>query len=158
MRRRSLSVGRPFRLPVPPCPRHARFHIPLVEPDMRISRIRLSDKVSCFCPWEVVGAGSPSDQSKRPIQVFVGEPRDSLPSHLLLVAHPPAEPISSVCLDRAVGLAHRSETEVARPASQQAVEAHDSIVAASISHRDDVISWIVPPMRAILFFAGRVPM
>jgi len=25
-----------------------RFHIPLIEPDMRISRIRLSDKNSCF--------------------------------------------------------------------------------------------------------------
>jgi hypothetical protein len=40
-----LSVAGPFRLPVPhlaaPC---FRFHIPLIEPDVRISRIRLSEK------------------------------------------------------------------------------------------------------------------
>jgi len=27
-----------------------RFHIPLIEPDMRISRIRLSDGTSCLRP------------------------------------------------------------------------------------------------------------
>ena len=30
-----------------------RFHIPLIEPDMRISRIRLSDKDSCVRPRKV---------------------------------------------------------------------------------------------------------
>jgi len=30
-----------------------RFHIPLVEPDVRFSRIRLSDKVSCLRPRKV---------------------------------------------------------------------------------------------------------
>ncbi len=41
-----LRVGRPFRLPVPEYPTMLRFHSPLIEPDVRISRIRLSDKVS----------------------------------------------------------------------------------------------------------------
>jgi hypothetical protein len=35
---------RPFRLPVPDYPTMLRFHFPLIEPDRRISRIRLSDK------------------------------------------------------------------------------------------------------------------
>ena len=30
-----------------------RFHIPLIEPDMQISRIRLSDKTSCLCTRKV---------------------------------------------------------------------------------------------------------
>ena len=36
---------RPFRLPVPDYPTLLRFYLPLIEPDGRISRIRLSDKV-----------------------------------------------------------------------------------------------------------------
>ena len=54
-----MAVGRTYLLPplssggasvVPPW---LRFHIPLIEPDMQISRIRLSDKTSrlyaCAC-------------------------------------------------------------------------------------------------------------
>ncbi len=50
----AVAVGRTYRLPplsfggallVRPW---LRFHIPLIEPDMRISRIRLSDKSSRF--------------------------------------------------------------------------------------------------------------
>ena len=33
--------------PVPQSGPWLRFHIPLIEPDVRISRIRLSDKDSC---------------------------------------------------------------------------------------------------------------
>jgi hypothetical protein len=33
-----------------------RFQSPLIEPDMRISRIRLSDKTSCFRPRKVACA------------------------------------------------------------------------------------------------------
>ena len=36
---------RPFRLPVPDYPTLLRFYLPLVEPDRRISRIRLSDGI-----------------------------------------------------------------------------------------------------------------
>jgi hypothetical protein len=43
----ALRVGRPFRLPVPEYPTMLRFHSPLVEPDVQIARIRLSDKDSC---------------------------------------------------------------------------------------------------------------
>ncbi len=42
-----MRVGRPFRLPVPEYPTVLRLHSPLVEPDVRIYRIRLSDKDSC---------------------------------------------------------------------------------------------------------------
>src|SRR5205809_3780964 len=49
-----------------------RFHIPLVEPDGRFSRIRLSDKVSCVRPWEAVGEGFQPNQSQRSVEVLVG--------------------------------------------------------------------------------------
>ena len=42
-----MRVDRPFRLPVPDYPSMLRFHSPLIEPDVRICRIRLSDKDSC---------------------------------------------------------------------------------------------------------------
>ena len=35
------------RVPVPQAVPWLRLHIPLIEPDVRISRIRLSDKDSC---------------------------------------------------------------------------------------------------------------
>ena len=41
-----------------------RFHFPLGEPDVRISRIRLSDKVLRFCPRKVTGALFQSHQAK----------------------------------------------------------------------------------------------
>ena len=34
-----------------------RFQSPLIEPDMRISRIRLSDKTSCVRPRKGLGSG-----------------------------------------------------------------------------------------------------
>jgi len=41
--------SRLFRLAVPHWfDRDSRFHIPLIEPDMQISRIRLSDKTHAF--------------------------------------------------------------------------------------------------------------
>ena len=33
-----------------------RFHLPLIKPDVRFSRIRLSDKDSCFRPRNVAVA------------------------------------------------------------------------------------------------------
>jgi len=43
----SLAVAGPFVCRCLTSPSMLRFHIPLIEPDVRISRIRLSDKDSC---------------------------------------------------------------------------------------------------------------
>ena len=40
----AMRVSRPFRLPVPEYPTVLRLHSPLIEPDVRICRIRLSEK------------------------------------------------------------------------------------------------------------------
>ena len=50
-----------------------RFHIPLVEPDVRVSRIRLSDKDSCVRPREVARAQVQPDEPQRIVKELVGE-------------------------------------------------------------------------------------
>jgi hypothetical protein len=86
-----------------------RFHLPLVEPDVRICRIRLSDQVSCV---RACKAGSPHplepNQPQLVVQVLVGESCLAPPLHLVLPTQPPAEPIPNVSIQRPVGVAHRS--------------------------------------------------
>jgi hypothetical protein len=48
-----------------------RFHLPLIKPDVRISRIRLSDKDSCFRPRNVEVRQTKLDEAKLLVQVFV---------------------------------------------------------------------------------------
>ena len=48
-----MRVRRSFRLPVPEYLPLPRLHLPLIEPDVRICRIRLSDKDSCGRSREV---------------------------------------------------------------------------------------------------------
>ena len=48
-----------------------RFHIPLIKPDVRISRIRLSDKDSRGRPRESSRFGTQLDQAQLLIQVSV---------------------------------------------------------------------------------------
>ena len=48
-----------------------RFHLPLIKPDVRIARIRLSDKDSCVCPRDVEIRQTKLDQAKLFMQVFV---------------------------------------------------------------------------------------
>ena len=45
-----------------------RFHIPLIEPDVRISRIRLSEKASRVRPREVGGPPRKADQAKHVVK------------------------------------------------------------------------------------------
>jgi hypothetical protein len=46
-----------------------RFHSPLVEPDVRTCRIRLSDKDSCFRPQEAVWSAFQLDELEGAVQV-----------------------------------------------------------------------------------------
>ena len=50
-----------------------RFHIPLIKPDVRISRIRLSDKDSCVRTRNVAVTQTELDKSQFPMQIFVEE-------------------------------------------------------------------------------------
>ena len=62
--RLGVSVSRPFRLAVPEqLGRGLRFHTPLIEPDRRISRIRLPDKALMPSPT----AGNASLPAAEPV-------------------------------------------------------------------------------------------
>jgi hypothetical protein len=52
-----MTVAGPFVCRCPTVLTMPRFHLPLIEPDVQISRIRLSDEVSCWRPQ--VAARSP---------------------------------------------------------------------------------------------------
>jgi hypothetical protein len=72
--RLGVSVSAPFRLAVPerlrrdPC-----FHTPLIEPDWRVWRIRLSAKRSCLRPRQVTRQPRQPNQSQGLVEVLVGE-------------------------------------------------------------------------------------
>ena len=72
--RLGVYVARLFRLAVPEQPSHdLRFHTPLIEPDMRLSRIRLSDKRSCLRPRQVTRQPRQPNQFQRLVEILVGE-------------------------------------------------------------------------------------
>jgi hypothetical protein len=86
--RLGLSVSGPFGCRCLICVTLLRFHTPLIEPDGRISRIRLSDKVS-WIPLVHTFAHEPLwllslklVQSQPLVQVLVREPFLSLSPHL----------------------------------------------------------------------------
>src|SRR6266540_2852528 len=71
----AVALGRTYLLPplssggasiVPPW---LRFHIPLIEPDRQISRIRLSDKTSRFRPRLVAASRCQAHESEVPVKV-----------------------------------------------------------------------------------------
>src|SRR6266550_9135930 len=71
----AVAVGRTYLLPplsfggalvVRPW---LRFHIPLIEPDMQISRIRLSDKTSRLHPRHVVPKPAQAYESKVSVEM-----------------------------------------------------------------------------------------
>ena len=46
--------------------------LPLIKPDVRISRIRLSDKDSCLRPRDVAVAQAELDKAQLPVKVLIG--------------------------------------------------------------------------------------
>ena len=68
--RLNISVFRPFRLTVPYWfSRSFRFHIPLIEPDRQIFRIRLSDKTSRLRPRHVAAKLGQAYEAEVPVEV-----------------------------------------------------------------------------------------
>src|SRR3954452_13478376 len=79
-----------------------RFHIPLIEPDVQISRIRLSDKGSRLRPRLAAPARGQAYQAKMAVQVreWIG-PAPSSPD-LVLETQPPAQPHRCVVVESAI--------------------------------------------------------
>ncbi len=72
--RSRLSVARPFVDECLTSITMLRFHTPLIELDVRISRIQLSDKASRFRPRDVAITQPKLDESQLFMQVFVRIP------------------------------------------------------------------------------------
>ena len=69
--RLGLAVSRPFVCRCLTSQTVLRFHPPLIKPDVRISRIRLSDKDSCVRPRDVAVAQTEQHEAKLLVQVVV---------------------------------------------------------------------------------------
>src|SRR3982074_1292733 len=93
-----------------------------LEPDMQISRIRLSDKTSRLHPRHVVPKPAQAYEPEVPVKVLEWI-RPALASpDLVLEAQPPAQPHSGVVVDRPVRLGGGAYFEVVRPSAQRAVQ------------------------------------
>src|SRR5262249_46019772 len=110
-------VGRGFTSSTMP-----RSHLPLIEPDWPVSRVRLSDKDSCLRPREGACQRAESQQTQLLVQACVREAGRPLTLYLVLGTQPLAQPTTHVLIDRSMGLADRPQAEVVRPPPQQAVE------------------------------------
>src|SRR5690242_7769869 len=86
------------------------FLFPLIEPDRRISRIRLSEKGSRCRPRKAGGPLGNPDQPKLLIQQLIG------------VKFSPGVPPACVSLHRLVGFADRTEAKVVRPTDELSIE------------------------------------
>src|SRR5262245_26986603 len=99
-----------------------RLHLPLIEPDRRISRTRLSDKESCFRPREGARPHAEPNEPQLLVQSCVREACCLLTLYLMLDTQPLTQPTTHVLIERSIGLADRPQAEVVRPPHQQAVE------------------------------------
>src|SRR5256885_2669914 len=124
----AVAVGRTYLLPplsfggallVQPW---LRFHIPLIEPDMQISRIRLSDKTSRLRPRHVVPKPTQAHEPEVPVKVREWISPALASPDLVLEAQPPAQPHSGVTVERPIRFADGAYLEVVRPSAQRAVQ------------------------------------
>ena len=75
-----------------------RFHLPLIKPDMRISRIRLSDKESRGRTREVARSPLEFNESQGVVHITRGKACGSPSRHLVFPAQPLLEPVSNVAI------------------------------------------------------------
>ena len=80
------------------------FHTPLIEPDWRISRVRLSDKTSRLHPRHVVPQPAQAYEPQVPVKVREGIAPAVASPDLVLESEPPAQPHSRVVVERAICL------------------------------------------------------
>jgi hypothetical protein len=107
----AVVLGWAYRLPTlssvgaslaPPC---FRFHTPLIEPDVRIARIRLSEKVSRCRPRKTAGPSGETDQAQLIVENGVRELLGRLPRDTVLATQPLSQPLASMAFHGSVGLA-----------------------------------------------------
>src|SRR5262249_40206161 len=93
-----------------------------IEPDVRIARIRLSDKSSRLHPRHVVPKPAQAYEPEMPVEgrEWIG-PAPASPC-FVLEAQPPAQPHSGVVVDRPIRFGDGAYLEVVRPSTQRAIQ------------------------------------
>ena len=94
----------------------------LIEPDMQISRIRLSDKTSRLRPRHVAPKPGQTYELELLVEVREWIAPAPAPPDFVLGAQPPAQPHSGVVVERPIRVADRAYVEVVRPSAQHAVQ------------------------------------
>src|SRR5437764_6314914 len=94
----AVAVGRAYLLPPLSCGGASLvrpwlcFHIPLIEPDVQISRIRLSDKTSRLHPRLAAPARGQAYETVMPVEVREWISPTPVSPDLVLVPQPPPQP------------------------------------------------------------------
>ena len=98
------------------------FHTPLIEPDVQIARIRLSDKTLTLShtPGYATARGQ-THEPEVPVQVREWISPASVSPSSVFGAQPPTQPRSGVAVKRAIRSAVGTNTEVVRPAAQRTI-------------------------------------
>ena len=99
-----------------------RFHTPLIEPDRRFSRIRLSDKDSCVRTRKAASGSLKLNEPKVVVGIFEGKACRSPPWYLMLSTQPLAEPLTCVIVHDAVGSVDGSIREVIGPTCDHTIQ------------------------------------
>src|SRR6516225_255467 len=112
-----------------------RFHALLIEPDVRISRIRLSDRTSRLHPRRAASKLCETYETEVPVQVREWiSPAPATP-RLVLAAQPPAQPHSGVVVECPIRGADGTYLKVVRPAAQRAVQLCHQLCGVLPRHR-----------------------
>src|SRR5688572_2533552 len=112
-----------------------RLHTPLIEPDMRSYRIRLSDKTSRLHPRHVVPKPGQAYEPEVPVQVREWISPALASPDLVLEAQPPAQPHSGVVVERPIRLVDGAYLEVVRPSAQRTVQLFHQLCGVLPRHR-----------------------
>src|SRR5271167_3376977 len=129
----AVAVGRTYLLPplssggasvVRPW---LRFHTPLIEPDMQISCIRLSDKTSRLHPRRATAELCQAYEPEVPVKVREWIAPALASPDFVLGPEPPAQPHSCVVVERAIRFAGGADTEVIGPSAKRAVQHVDEL-------------------------------
>ena len=92
-----------------------RFHVPLIEPDMQIARIRLSDKTSRLRPRRASATLGQTYEPEVPVEVREWIRPASTSPDLMFGPQPPAQPHRCVAIERAIGSQGCANAEVVGP-------------------------------------------
>jgi hypothetical protein len=99
-----------------------RFHTPLIELDVRISRFQLSEKGSRCRPRETARSLGKTYEAKHFVQACLRKSLGRRPHPFVLGTQPLTQPLAGGLFHRLIGFADGPETEVVGPPNHRAVE------------------------------------